>query len=159
MDNLPGQDPIPLDEYDSLMLSTKEQLDKYWSATKPLLEKCIKQAMHGELTAEDIYNLVTTGKAYIFIVKSDKTIMPSVRLAWVVEIVKYPRLSAMNIIIMTGQDMCPFMDRFWKRFCGWAYMNGIRAIEGHVSPAMERLLSRYKFKPVYTHVRLDLLEE
>ena len=85
--------------------------------------------------------------------------MPSVRLALVVEIVNYPRLAAMNIIAMTGKDLGPFMDRFWKRFCGWAYMNGIRAIEGHVSPAMERLLSKYKFKPVYSHVRLDLLEE
>jgi len=45
-----GVDPIPLDEYDPLIVSTKEQLDRYWPCAKPLLERCIKEAMHDEMT-------------------------------------------------------------------------------------------------------------
>ena len=38
-------------------------------------------------------------------------------------------------------------------------MNGVRAIEGLVcNPAMERVIKRLGFKPVYTHMRLDLTE-
>jgi hypothetical protein len=153
-----GFDPIPVADYDALLLSTQEQFDKYWPATKPLVEKCIKRSMHGEITIDDIYALATQGKMYVFIVKSDKGIRPDVKLALVLEIVNYPRLPAINILALGGSDLDPLYDKFWKKLCGWAYMNGIRAIEGWVSPAMERVITRYGFKHVYTHMRFDLTE-
>jgi hypothetical protein len=158
MTNPAGFDPVPLDDYSPLLLSTKEQFDKYWTYTKPLVEKCIKRSMHGEITADDVYNLALQGKLYVFVVKCDKGIIPSVKLALVLEIVNYPRLAAMNILALGGEHLQEFYDRYWKRLCGWAYMNGIRSIEGWVSPAMERVISRYGFQPVYTHMRLDLTE-
>lgn len=154
-----GQDPIPVDDYDALLLSTKEHFDKYWPAAKPLIEKCIKKSMHGEITIDDIYNLALQGKFYVFIAKCDKTMVPSVRLALVLEIVNYPRLPALNILALGGTDLQPLYEKFWKKLCGWAYMNGVRAIEGWVSPAMERVISRYGFKHVYTHMRLNLTED
>ncbi len=48
----PGFDPIPLEDYDALLLSTKEQFDKYWPKAKGLVEKCIKRSMHGEITVD-----------------------------------------------------------------------------------------------------------
>ena len=73
--NLPaGFDPLPLEDFEPLLLSTKEQFDTYWGATKPLLERCVKRAMHGEMTIDDIYNAALQGKMYIFVVKCDKTI-------------------------------------------------------------------------------------
>lgn len=158
MTNPAGFDPVPLDEYDALLLSTKEQFDKYWLYTKPLVERCIKRSMHGEITVDDIYNLALQGKFYIFIVKCDKGLMPSVKLALVLELVNYPRLPAMNILALGGEDLNALYEKFWKRLCGWAYMNGVRAIEGWVSPAMERVISKYGFRTVYTHMRLDLTE-
>ena len=64
----------------------------------------------------------------------------------------------MNILALAGSDLEYFYEKFWKKLCGWAYMNSVRAIEGWVSPAMERVISRYGFKHVYTHMRFDLME-
>jgi hypothetical protein len=154
-----GFDPIPLDQFDAMLLSTKEHFDKYWHKTKPLVEKCIKRSMHGEMTADDIYALALQGNVYVFVVKNDAGISPDVKLAVVLEIVKYPRLPAMNILALGGSDLDYFYEKFWKKLCGWAFMNGVRAIEGWVSPAMERVISRYGFKHVYTHMRFDLTED
>lgn len=153
-----GFDPIPVDEFEPLLLATKEHFDMYWPATKPLLEKCIKRAMHGEMTIDDLYNAALAGKMYIFVFKNDKTITKSVKLALALEIVNYPRIPAMNVVSLGGNDLDALHGKFWKMICGWAYMNGVRVIEGLVSPAMERVISRYGFKPVYTHMRLDLME-
>lgn len=159
MSTLPaGFDPIPLDDFEPLLLATKEQFDTYWTATKPLLEKCVKRAMHGEMTIDDIYNSALQGKMYIFVVKCDKTITKSVKLALVLEIVHYPKLAAMNIVALGGSDLDALHAKYWKMLCGWAYMNSVRVIEGWVSPAMERVISQYGFKPVYTHMRLELTE-
>jgi hypothetical protein len=159
MSTLPaGFDPIPLDDFEPLLLATKEQFDMYWTATKPLLEKCVKRAMHGEMTIDDIYNSALQGKMYIFVVKCDKTITKSVKLALVLEIVHYPKLAAMNIVALGGSDLDALHAKYWKMLCGWAYMNSVRVIEGWVSPAMERVISQYGFKPVYTHMRLELTE-
>lgn len=153
-----GFDPIPVDDFEPLLLSTKEHFDTYWSATKPLLAKCIDKAMHGEMTIDDLYNAALAGKVYIFVFKNDKTITKSVKLALALEIVSYPRLPAMNVLSLGGSALDPLYGKFWKMVCGWAYMNGVRVIEGRVSPAMERVISRYGFKPVYTQMRLDLME-
>jgi hypothetical protein len=154
----PGQDPIPLDAYEPLLLTTKEQFDKYWPRTRQLIEKCVKRSLHGEFTADDIYQLALQQKVFIFIVKNDSCIQPDVKLAVALEMVTYPRLPAMNIIALAGSELDVFYEKFWKKLCGWAYMNGIRAIEGWVSPAMQRVVSKYGFKHVYTHMRLDLTE-
>jgi hypothetical protein len=159
MSTLPaGYDPLPLEDFEPLLLSTKEHFDVYWSATKPLLEKCVKRAMHGEMSIEDIYNAALQGKMYIFVVKCDKTITKSVKLALVLEIIPYPQMRAMNIVALGGNDLDALHAKYWKMLCGWAYMNSVRFIEGWVSPAMERVISRYGFKPVYVHMRLELTE-
>jgi hypothetical protein len=158
MSDVPGFDPISLDDFEPLLLSTKEQFDMYWPSTKPLLEKCVKRAMHGELTIDDIHQAALQAKMYIFVVKSDKTITKSVKLALALEIVPYPQLRAMNIVALGGTDLDALHEKYWKMLCGWAYMNSVRYIEGWVSPAMERVISRYGFKPVYTHMRLELTE-
>ena len=130
MSTLPaGFDPIPLDDFEPLLLATKEQFDMYWTATKPLLEKCVKRAMHGEMTIDDIYNSALQGKMYIFVVKCDKTITKSVKLALVLEIVHYPKLAAMNIVALGGSDLDALHAKYWKMLCGWAYMNSVRVIE------------------------------
>jgi len=109
----PGFDPIPLDEFDALLLSTKEQFDKYWSTAKPLIEKCIKRSMHGELTADDVYTMALQQKVYVFVVKCDKGIMPAVKLALVLEIVNYPRLPAMNILALGGEELDALYEKYW----------------------------------------------
>lgn len=158
MTAIPGFDPVPLDDYEPLLLSTQEQFDKYWPRASKLVEKCIKRSMHGEMTVDDIKNLAFQQRAYVFVVKNDKGIQPDIKLVVVLEMSGYPRLPAMNILALAGSDLEVFYEKFWQKLCGWAYMNGIRSIEGLVSPAMQRVISKYGFKPAYTLMRLDLTE-
>jgi hypothetical protein len=158
MTSIPGFDPIPLDDYEPLLLATQEQFTKYWPRASKLVDKCIKRSMHGEMTVEDIHNLAMQQRAYVFVVKNDKGIQPDVKLVVVLEMLHYPKLPALNILALAGSDLEVFYEKFWQKLCGWAYMNGIRAIEGLVSPAMQRVISKYGFKPVYTQMRLDLTE-
>lgn len=154
----PGHDPISLDEYEPLLLSTREQFDKYWVPARTLLDKCVRRAMHGEISVDDIQALAMQQQLYIFVVKCDKGIVPSVKLVVVLDIVNYPRLSAMNILALAGSDLDYFYKRYWAKLCGWAYMNGVRIMEGWVAPGMERVVARYKFKRAYRLMRFDLTE-
>lgn len=149
---------LELSDYEPLLLSTKEQVDTYWSEVKPLLDKCITRAAHGEYNTQDVYDLILQGKVFAFIVKSDKTIRKSVKLVIVLELTVYPRMTTMNIMALGGTDLEALHEKYWTSLCGWAYMNGVRVLEGLVSPAMQRVISKYGFKPVYTHMRLDLTE-
>lgn len=158
MSNIPGFDPIPNNEYEPLLLATQEQFDKYWPRASKLIDKCIKRSMHGEMTVDDIKNLALQQRAYIFVVKNDRGIQPDVKLVVVLELGGYPRRPIMNILALAGSELDVFYEKFWQKLCGWAYMNGIRSIEGCVSPAMRRVIERYGFKPVYTVMRLDLSE-
>lgn len=158
MADIPGFDPIPADDYEPLLLTTQEQVDKYWPRASKLIEKCIKRSMHGEMDVEDIKRMVLSQKAYVFVVKNDSGIQPDVRLVVILEMLHYPKLPALNILVLAGSELDVFFEKFWQKLCGWAYMNGVRAIEGMVSPAMQRVISRYGFKPVYTQMRLNLSE-
>jgi hypothetical protein len=158
MTTIPGFDPVPLNDYEPLLLSTQEQFDKYWPRASKLVDKCIKRSMHGEMNVDDIKNLALQQRAFVFVVKNDKGIQPDVKLVVVLEIAGYPRRSIMNILVLAGSDLEVFYEKFWQKLCGWAYMNGIRAIEGCVSPAMQRVITKYGFKPTYTLMRLDLTE-
>jgi hypothetical protein len=159
MTQTPGADPIPLDEYEPLLLSTPEHFERYWPMVRPLIDKCVSRAMHGEITTDDVRILAQQQQLYIFIVKCDRTIIPSVKLAIVLEVVNYPRLAAMSILAMAGSDLGYFQRKYWKKLCGWAYMNGVRVMEGWVAPGMERMVTRYKFKRAYTMMRYDLTED
>ena len=159
MTQTPGADPIPLNEYEPLLLSTPEHFEKYWSAARPLIEKCVRRAMHGEITVDDIRILAQQQQFYIFVVKCDKTIVPSVNLVVVLDIVDYPRLAALNVMALAGSDLDYFYRKYWKKLCGWAYMNGVRVMEGWVAPGMERVISRYNFKRAYMLMRYDLTED
>ena len=45
---------VGIEDYDVLLLATQEQFDIYWAQCVPLLDKVITQAMHGEMTTDDI---------------------------------------------------------------------------------------------------------
>ena len=44
----PGHDPIDHSRYEPLLLTTKEQFDRYWPHTKKLVDRCLRRATYGE---------------------------------------------------------------------------------------------------------------
>jgi len=150
---------VEIDGYEPLLLATQEQFDLYWTQCVPLIDKVVTRAIYGEFTTEDIYNAAISGQMYVFICKKDGGEYPDVKFVIVMELVKYPRLSALNVVAIGGSQLSPFFNKFWEKLCGWAYINGIRAIEALVSPAMARVVTRFGFEHKYAQMRLNLTED
>ena len=98
--------------YTPQLLSTKELIDKYWGQCIPLLEKCIDRQMHGEMEVEDIYTRALKGEMYIIAVKNDTPEIPDVKLVLVLELIYYPRFTAMNVVALGGKDLKNMIKMF-----------------------------------------------
>jgi len=147
-----------LDAYDPILLSTQELFDRYWAQCVPHLQRCIDEAMHGELTVDDLYTRAMKGEMYVIAVRNDEPEIPDVRLVLVLELVYYPRFTALNVVALGGQDLRHMIKRHWKHVQGWARICGVKKIECSVAPAMERILSAVGFKSNYIQMRQDLTE-
>jgi hypothetical protein len=154
-----GKNNVEIDGYEPLLLATKEQFDLYWAQCVPLLDKVIDKAMHGELTTDDIYNSALQGQTYVFVFRNDDSEVPDVKLCLAMDLVNYPKLAALNVVAIGGTQLGPLFNKFWTKLCGWAYINNIRAIEGLMSPAMAKIVTKFGFTQTYTHMRFNLNED
>ena len=154
----PVAESLPAKAYVPLLLATADALDIYWGQAVPLLQRCIDEAMHGELTVEDLYEGIKAGVMYGIVFKNDEGELPDVALVVVLEPALYPRLSAMNVLALGGRDLGVFGEKYWKHICSWSYLNGLRHMQASASPGMARMLKRLGFKSVYTTMRMDLTE-
>lgn len=151
-----------IEGYEPLLASSIEMIDHYWPAAMPLVQRCIDNtSVPGEYSCSSVYEQLVGGTAFMFVIKKDNTDGPSVKLVIILELCKYESFGAMNIKVLGGEDLWLLHDKFWKPLCGWAYMNGARAFEGFVSPAMERIVSRMGFERTKSciHVRMPLTGE
>ena len=144
--------------YEPQLLSTKQLIDKYWGQCVPLLDQCIKRAMHGEMLVEDLYTRALKGEVFIIVAKNDDTETPTVKLVIVLELVTYPRFTAMNVVALGGKDLKSLIQMYWKDVCSWAKVCGVKKIECSVHPAMERILTSEGFERTYVQLRQDLTE-
>lgn len=122
-----------------------------WRFIKTEVECCVKKAVHGEFTAEDIKKRIEEGRAFAaYAMDGDKVLIVCV---W--ELVCYPRMTSVNIMCLGGSDARGMWDEFggimrkvWKAA-------GATHLESCVSPAMARLLQKtnYIAKPLYIHLR------
>jgi hypothetical protein len=155
-DEVPTVDPI--EGFEPLFLSTVELLDTYWLQTAVLLNRCLEDDMHGEMTLEDIYDGIKAGQMYALIAKNDDGEIPEVAFVFIFQLILYPQKTVMNITAMAGRAMRLLGTKYWKHVCSWAYMNGVREFQASVSPAMARVAERYGFQQVYATIRMDLTE-
>ncbi len=149
---------VALEGSEPLLVSTVEMLDTYWPQTSMVLQGCVDDAMHGEMTMQDIYEGVKAGRMYALVAKNDDGELPDVALALILETQAYPQFTVLNIAALGGRELDLLKSRFWKHVCSWAFMNGVRTMQASVSPAMARILKRYGFNKIYETVRLDLTE-
>jgi hypothetical protein len=161
VEDAPAVVEIPLPEIRPYQLVNAQLINLYWPRVRPLLERCVKEAMHGEMEADDIRDLALAGKIILMVFTRypDPGVQTPVELAIAIEPIAYPRLPAINIVAMGGTDFGLIQKQWWTYFKGWAIMNGSRAIEASVSPAMMRVLRRWGYKAIYTRARCDLMEE
>ena len=145
-------------KYEAQLLSTKELIDKYWGQCTPLLQRCREKAMHGEMLVEDLYTRALKGEVFVIVAKNDDTEVPTVKLVIVMELVYYPRFTAMNVVALGGKELKTMIQMFWKDVCGWAKICGVKKVECSVHPAMEKILTSAGFERHYVLLRQDLTE-
>jgi hypothetical protein len=148
----------PLAGFEPLLLSTVELLDMYWLALLPALQRVVDEAMHGEMTTNDIYEAIKAGRMYGAVAKNDDGEEPEVALVMILETVAYPQYTVLNIVALGGRELDLFKSKFWEHMCSWAFMNGVRTMQASVSPAMARILKGFGFESVYATVRKSLTE-
>ena len=69
--------------------------------------------MDGELDVDDIYSRALKGQMFVIAVKNDSTELPDVKLALALELVYYPKYTAMNVVALGGKDLRNMIDMFW----------------------------------------------
>ena len=135
-------------------IADAHRLDALWPSLYELFDRCCREAMHGEMTAEDIRSLAKAGKAHIIVCFNDEGY---VAMAFALEFVQFPRMLVANIFAIAGTDMLGFADYGWEKVRNWLELSGAKAIDAWVAPGMARMLSRkLGFTEVYQHMRLPL---
>lgn len=124
-----------------------------------MIQEYIERTQNEELTSDDIYAKLAGSEAFCIAFAAHRpNSVPDidVKLVLVLEVVRYPRLNAMNIVVLAGEDLLLFSEKFWGPIKNWAYINGVRAIEALTSPAVERLIKNLGFKRKAVLIRTDL---
>lgn len=136
-------------------LSTADQVRADWWKCQPFLARCVEEAVNGEYTVDDLYQLSLLGRALPFYAERDG----EVQVAGVLEIIRYPRQTALNVMALAGSNLetvahdC-FEDM--KKFAAWM---GADYVEASAAPAMTRLLRRLGFSPIYQTVRCAISKQ
>lgn len=149
----------PLGDIQPVNLVTPEHIETFWPKIRPLFERCVSKAMHGEMHVDDIKHMALNRQITLMVFTDDPAASNpagTVHLAVAVEPVAYPRLPGINILAMGGSNFGLVQTKYWEYFKGWAKLNGAQMIEASVSPAMERILRRYGYIKTYSHVRCKL---
>lgn len=147
-------------KYEPHLIKGPEELNFFWPYIESLVVKYVDKTNASEITPKDVFDKIANQQAFCFIFAADNTGHDpdiDVKLVLVLEVIQYPRLNAMNIVLLAGEDLLFFGDSFWEFLKGWAYMNGIRAIEALVkSEALERMISKLGFKRQAVFLRADI---
>ena len=137
------------------VIRNEGDLEKWWQHAAPLLEKCVKKAVRGEFSVEDIRKMILDGWCVgLYIHEGQLPVF-----AAAIEIVPYPSgLTIGNVMAVGGRDIGMAIRDFLPAACEWMKRCGCTEVECSVSPAMERLLSRYRdgWKETYRVLRKEL---
>lgn len=138
-----------------LDIVTCQTASDYARSMRPLIEKCIAKAYHGEMTADDALQKLAEGKAFALVGFEDERVV----CVGMFERIDYPRLTALNCFILAGKTECLVkkLDAQWmSRIRSLAVSMGADVIECYVSDPVARLLSGMGYSKVYNVCRMPL---
>lgn len=125
-------------------------LDAAWPVIGPYLDKALSHS-EGEICAEDVRQMVRDGQAFVLVVVAGGAILA----AGAVEIVRYPRYKAANIIAVGGKRVFLRADELaWV--CRLARDMGCTKLQTFCRPSMARLLGKLGMREAYRLMRCDL---
>ena len=135
-------------------LYSPELVEAEWCKVGPHIDRVVSEAAHGEFDIADLYRLSLAGRMLPFYVVDDNG---EVFLAGLLEMVRYPAMTTINVVALGGERMMEGAAVAWPPIVEFARHLGAKAIEASCSKAMARLLrSALGFEPAYENVRFAL---
>lgn len=131
-----------------------------WDEIKPIFDRSVLEASHGELETDDILAGVLRGDAVIVAGISEAGAIEVVA-AFNEVIMPRMRILSMYQVAGSGRNVLDsiFNEGLFDLVKKWAAEMGYDAIDGYVAPAMQRICERYGFRKIYSHIRINLKEE
>lgn len=127
--------------------------DELFEQAAPLLQRVVDRAVKGEFTVEDMRRMAQRGSLLIGLAWDGRTPV----MAAAVELVRYPRLTTLNVMAISGRGLREVADEFFDELKAFARSAGAKRIEASGSPAMARLLRRrLGFTTLYEKVWMAL---
>jgi hypothetical protein len=114
---------------------------------RPFLETAIVESK-GELTIQDVFKLVFTHKAKIWLA-FEETSHQLYGVA-MTEDVEYPQYSNLRVTLLGGREMAQWRDEMDEAFCGYAKAQNLRFIEVVGRKGFQRMLENLGYEYAYT---------
>ncbi len=127
-------------------------VNERWDVVGPLVDKCVKKAVHGEYTSADIRELLEHERMTALLVSEDGQPI----FVCVFEFLFYPRKTVVNICAVGGRKILECLNYYRKYLLEYWNSAGATEVQAEVSPAMERLLRPAGFREVYRTVRMEI---
>ena len=124
-------------------------IERFWPDTASLVERCVKNAVHGEYETSDIKELIAHDRMSAVLVYEDN--LPI--FICVFEFLVYPRKTVVNICAVGGKKILQCFEYYRKYLFEYWRACGASDMQAEVSPAMERLLAPAGFREIYRTVR------
>ena len=136
-----------------LHLLTPQQVHDVWSVLKPIL-LTVEPHCHGEICVDDIPQLIDDQKAFALVMSEGGEAC----LVGIMEILKYPRKTVMNTIMVAGRDIRYFFTDCRDDIARIAKFFGASCIRGYMRPSVSRLLqmSTPRAREIYSVVEIEL---
>lgn len=123
--------------------------DQEFERAAPLLQRVVDEAVKGEFTVEDLKRMARAGRVLVGIAERDGEPV----MAAAVELVRYPRMTALNVMALGGTGLAEVSARFFDELKEFARSCGATRIEASGSKPMARLLRKLlDFQPIYEKV-------
>lgn len=115
----------------------------------PLLQRAVIEAVKGEFSLDDLKAMSAIGRVLIGVAERDGVPI----MAAAVELARYPRMTALNVMALGGSGLAEVSERFFDELKAFARSCGASRIEASGSKPMVRLLRKLlDFQPIYEKV-------
>ena len=127
-----------------------------WPQMRPLIDKCIAHAYHGEMETDDVFSMATDARVFAIagFIASEMVVVG------VFQPIEYPRMNCLNCIVVAGKSpgvMAQINTEWMEKLREYARKHlGMDAIECLASDAMTRILIRMGYQKIYNFLRMEL---
>lgn len=136
----------------TLSVLLPHEVEAQWEILSGFLS--VEKYCQGELTSQDILELVRNDRAFILVLKEGSLIL----CAGAFEVMTFAKRTVLNAIMIGGTQVKSVMDEFMGQLSAFARALGADAVRGYVRPSMARLLKKLNpgTRDIYTVVEIAL---